>query len=218
LQGFHGGSLAAWEEGQERAVKGRKGQSKAGESRTTFRLLEYHPRCEAASLALFCVYVVQPLSRHLLYASSFVVPFAFYLLPFAFYLLEPSAICHLPYSASMYRFKRWQWGLVGAGLLVYFTLTTLQVYGNFYLGYPPYTPAWLNYTKRPLERTLTTNKKSSLRIWGDLRQGRISLKLDGVLVREWVEDFDFRITLNAGTHQMRLEMQEATGSLQYSLE
>lgn len=118
----------------------------------------------------------------------------------------------------MYKLKPWQWVVVGCGFLIYFVLTTLQVYGNFYLGYPPYTPAWLNYTKRPLERTLVLNKKSSLRIWGDLRQGRIEFKLNGELLRSWVEDFDFRQTLPAGTHTMRLEMEEATGSLQYSLE
>jgi hypothetical protein len=119
---------------------------------------------------------------------------------------------------TVYKLKRWQWALVGVGLAVYFVVITLQVYGNFYLGYPPYTPAWLNYTKRPLERTLVLDKKFSLRIWGGLRQGRISLKIDGVLVREWVEDFDYRQTLPAGTHTMQLLMDEATGSLQYSLE
>ncbi|MFN3266871.1 MAG: hypothetical protein ACK41E_08525 [Deinococcales bacterium] len=118
----------------------------------------------------------------------------------------------------MYKLKPWQWALVGVGLLIYFTISTLQIYGNFYLGYPPYTPAWLNYTKRPLERTLVLSKRSSLRIWGNLRQGRVKLKIDGVLVRSWVEDFDFRQTLPVGTHTMRLEMDEATGSLQYSVE
>jgi hypothetical protein len=118
----------------------------------------------------------------------------------------------------MYRFKRWQWGVVIAGMLIYFTVITLQVYGNFYLGYPPYTPAWLNYTKRPLERTLILSKKSSLRIWGNLRQGRISLKINGKLTREWVQNFDYRQTLLEGTHTLQLLMEEATGSLQYSLE
>jgi hypothetical protein len=118
----------------------------------------------------------------------------------------------------MYKLKRWQWGLVIAAMLLYFTVITLQVYGNFFLGYPPYTPAWLNYTKRPLERTFVLSKKSSLRIWGNLRQGRISLKINGTLTREWVQNFDYRQTLPVGTHTMQLLMEEATGSLQYSIE
>ena len=118
----------------------------------------------------------------------------------------------------MYKFKNWQWGLIIGGLMLYFVFITFQVYGNFYLGYPPYTPAFLSHTKRPLERTFTLTKPSSLRVWGTLKEGRISLKINKVTKREWVDDFDLRLTLAAGTQNLRIEMQEATGTLNYSLE
>jgi hypothetical protein len=118
----------------------------------------------------------------------------------------------------MYKFKRWQWVLIISGLLIYFTIITFQVYGNFYLGYPPYTPAFLSHTKRPIERTFQLTRPSSLRIWGTLKQGRITLKINKVIKREWVDDFDLRLTLPTGTHTMQIEMQEATGQLEYSLE
>ncbi len=118
----------------------------------------------------------------------------------------------------MYKFKRWQWGLIIVGLLTYFTIITFQVYGNFYLGYPPYTPAFLSHTRRPLERTLTLTRASSLRIWGGLKEGRISVRINDVLKREFVDDYDVRLTLAAGTYALKIEMNEATGSLNYSLE
>lgn len=118
----------------------------------------------------------------------------------------------------MYKLKRWQWITVACVLPLYFIFITFQVYGNFYLGYPPYTPAFLSHTKRPLERTLVVDKPSSLHIWGSLHEGRITLKLNGVIKREWVDDYDLRLTLPVGTTTLRLEMQEATGTLQYTLE
>ncbi len=118
----------------------------------------------------------------------------------------------------MYKLKRWQWGLVIAGLLIYFIFITFQVYGNFYLGYPPYTPAFLSHSKRPLERTFVLEKPSSLRVWGTLKEGRITLKINDQIKREWVDDFDYRLTLAAGTQNLRIEFAEATGQLEYSLE
>jgi hypothetical protein len=118
----------------------------------------------------------------------------------------------------MYKFKRWQWGLIICGLLTYFTIITFQVYGNFYLGYPPYTPAFLSHSKRPLERSLNLTKASSLHVWGELKEGRITLKINGTIKREWVDDFDVRLTLPAGTQKLRIEFQEATGRLEYNFE
>jgi hypothetical protein len=114
--------------------------------------------------------------------------------------------------------KRWQWVVVIAAMLVYFLLATFQVYGGFYIGYPPYTPAFLNATRRPLERTFDLKKASSLRVYGHVREGRITMKLDGVQVRQFLGDFDARFTIQPGTRVLRLEMTEATGNLNYSLE
>ncbi|MEY4529733.1 MAG: hypothetical protein RLZZ156_454 [Deinococcota bacterium] len=118
----------------------------------------------------------------------------------------------------MYKFKRWQWALIISGLLMYFTIITFQVYGNFYLGYPPYTPAFLSHSKRPIERIFELQRPSSLRVWGTLKEGRITLKINGTIKREWVDDFNLRLTLPAGTQKMRIEFEEATGQLEYSLE
>jgi hypothetical protein len=118
----------------------------------------------------------------------------------------------------VYRLKRWQWILIAVTLPIYFTLATFQVFGGFFLGYPPITPAWLNNTRFPLERTLMVTRATSLHLFGSLREGRITVKLEGVTVAEFVGNYDKRITLQPGTHQMRLEMAEATGDFNYALE
>ena len=117
-----------------------------------------------------------------------------------------------------YRFKRWQWVLIGIFLPIYFTLATFQVFGGFYIGYPPLTPAWLNSSRFPLERTLTVSRVSSLRLFGNLREGRITVKLGGVTIADFVGNFDKRVILQPGTHVMKLTMQEATGDFNYALE
>ena len=118
----------------------------------------------------------------------------------------------------MYRFKRWQWVLIGIALPIYFTLATFQVFGGFYLGYPPLTPAFLNSSRFPLERTLMVSKVSSLRLFGSLREGRITVKLAGVKIGDFVGNFDKRVILQPGTHELKLTMQEATGDFNYAIE
>jgi hypothetical protein len=118
----------------------------------------------------------------------------------------------------MPKLKRWQWALILITLPIYFTLATFQVFGGFYLGVPPYTPAWLNSTRFPLERTLTVTRPTSLLLTGNLREGRITVRLDGKTVAEFVGDFNKRFVLQPGTHQLRLEMAEASGSFNYALE
>jgi hypothetical protein len=118
----------------------------------------------------------------------------------------------------VYRLKPWQWGLVAIFLPIYFTLATFQVFGGFYIGYPPLTPAWLNSSRFPLERTLTVARVSSLRLFGSLREGRITVKIDGSAVGDFVGNFDKRVILQPGTHVMKLTMQEATGDFNYALE
>jgi hypothetical protein len=118
----------------------------------------------------------------------------------------------------VYRFKPWQWVLIGISLPIYFTLATFQVFGGFYLGFPPLTPAFLNSSRFPLERTLTVTRVSSLRLFGSLREGRITVTVDGSVVGDFVGNFDKRVILRAGTHSMKLIMQEATGDFNYALE
>lgn len=118
----------------------------------------------------------------------------------------------------MYRFKRWQWVLIGIFLPIYFTLATFQVFGGFYLGFPPLTPAFLNSSRFPLERTLTVTRISSLRLFGSLREGRITVKLAGVKIADFVGNFDKRVILQPGTQIMTLTMVEATGDFNYALE
>ncbi len=118
----------------------------------------------------------------------------------------------------MYRFKRWQWALIAVFLPIYFTLATFQVFGGFYLGFPPVTPAFLNNTRFPLERTLTVIRVSSLHLFGNLREGRITVKLGGATIADFVGNFDKRVILQPGTHLMTLTMQEATGDFNYALE
>jgi hypothetical protein len=118
----------------------------------------------------------------------------------------------------VYRLKRWQWALVIPVLLAYFTFATFQVFGGFYIGYPPLTPAWLNSTRFPLERTFTVTRATSLRLFGSLREGRLTAKLEGRVVAEFIGNFDRRLTLQPGTHRFRLEMIEATGNFNYALE
>jgi hypothetical protein len=116
------------------------------------------------------------------------------------------------------RLKRWQWALIVVLLPLYWIVSGFQVFGNVYLGYPPFTPAWLNATKRPLERTVTLARRSSLRVFGTLREGRITLKLNGETITAFVGNFDKRLTLPPGTHSFKLEMLEATGTVNYTLE
>ena len=118
----------------------------------------------------------------------------------------------------LYRLKPWQWGLVAIFLPIYFTLATFQVFGGFYLGFPPLTPAFLNSSRFPLERTLTVTRVSSLRLFGNLREGRITVKVGGMTVADFVGNFDKRVILQVGTHVMSLTMKEATGDFNYALE
>ena len=124
----------------------------------------------------------------------------------------------LNWRRVVYRLKRWQWILIAVTLPIYFALATFQVFGGFYLGFPPVTPAWLNNTRFPLNRTLTVTRATSLHLFGSLREGRITVKLEGVTVAEFVGSYDKRITLQPGTHELRLEMAEATGDFNYALE
>lgn len=117
-----------------------------------------------------------------------------------------------------YKLKGWQWALIIGLFPVYATLAIFAIWGNFFIGFPPWTPAFLNNTKLPLERTWNLERKTSLRVFGEIEQGRLEVFLDGVRVAEIVGKFNHRYVLTPGQHKLRLENRSTIGNLNYSLE
>ncbi|HWG84663.1 MAG TPA: hypothetical protein VNT60_04195 [Deinococcales bacterium] len=99
----------------------------------------------------------------------------------------------------------------------YFVWGMFSVYGGYYIGYPPYTPAWMNGTTRPIVRDFDLDRGRILRVWGEAGQGRVIIRVDGREHRTVIGRFDTRLPLRAGRHQLRIEPQEASGSVNYSL-
>ncbi len=116
-----------------------------------------------------------------------------------------------------WKLKGWQWALVIL-FPVYATLAIFAIWGNFFIGFPPWTPAFLNNTKLSLNRTFELNRKTSLRVFGEIEQGRLEVFLDGVRVAEIVGKFNHRFVLKPGEHKLRLENRATIGNLNYSLE
>lgn len=117
-----------------------------------------------------------------------------------------------------YKLKTWQWALVIGLFPVYATLAIFAIWGNFFIGFPPWTPAFLNNTTLPLERNFKLERATSLRVFGEIEQGRLEVFLDGVHVAEIVGKFDHRYILKPGQHHLRLENRATIGNLNYSLE
>ncbi len=117
----------------------------------------------------------------------------------------------------LWKLKGWQWALVIL-FPVYATLAIFAIWGNFFIGFPPWTPAFLNNTKLPLNRTFELTHKTSLRVFGEIEQGRLEVFLDGVRVAEIVGKFNHRFILKPGEHKLRLENRATIGNLNYSLE
>jgi hypothetical protein len=117
-----------------------------------------------------------------------------------------------------WKLKPWQWALIAVLFPVYATLAIFAIWGNFFIGFPPWTPAFLNNTKLPLERTFRLDRKTSLRVFGEIEQGRLEIVLDGVQVAEIVGKFNHRFILKPGEHKLRLENRATIGNLNYSLE
>jgi hypothetical protein len=117
-----------------------------------------------------------------------------------------------------YKLKPWQWALVALAFGVYAVMATFGIYGGFYLGIPPYTPAFLNHTRLNLTRTITLERKTLLRLIGNVREGRVEVKLNGRSVAVLLGQINQTLLLEAGTHELLLENQESTGEIGYRLE
>jgi hypothetical protein len=117
-----------------------------------------------------------------------------------------------------YRLARWQWLVLLATFPIYCTLILFGVYGTFYLGYPPYTAAWLNHTKRPIVRELRLERPARLRLWGEISEGQLVARLDGKVLRVFVGLFDKGFVLKPGNYRLTLENLESSGYAQYSLQ
>jgi hypothetical protein len=114
--------------------------------------------------------------------------------------------------------RKWLW--IGVGLLaltVYTIYGVWGVYGGFYIGYPPFTPAWMNNSNRPIVRHLDLPRRSLLRVSGSINDGRIALRVDGKVVATFLGRFDRSLALDAGKHELRLEPSGASGSVNYQI-
>lgn len=113
--------------------------------------------------------------------------------------------------------RRW-WVLGGVVWLGYFVVATFGVYGGFYLGSPPLTPAFLNATSAPIVRTLVLDRRSTLRLWGELSSGRVVVRVDGEVRAQFTGRFERSIVLEAGRHDLRIENRDTSGRINYRLE
>jgi hypothetical protein len=117
-----------------------------------------------------------------------------------------------------YKLKRWQWALVAAALCCYFVFATFNVYGGFYLGFPPYTPLFMNDTRMTFERQFNLTRKSRLHFYGELREGRTTVKLNGIEKAVLLGRIDKGIVLEAGDWVLRLENNSSTGQLGFEIQ
>jgi hypothetical protein len=117
-----------------------------------------------------------------------------------------------------YKLKRWQWALVAVALCCYFVFATFNVYGGFYLGFPPYTPLFMNDTRMTFERQFNLIRKSRLHFYGELREGRTTVKLNGVEKAVLLGRIDKGIVLEPGKWTLRLENNSSTGQLGFEIQ
>jgi hypothetical protein len=117
-----------------------------------------------------------------------------------------------------YKLKPWQWALVGVVFCIYCVLATFGIYGGFYLGFPPYTPAFLNHTRQNITQTITLERQSLLRLVGNVREGRVEVKLNGKSIAVLLGQVNQTVLLEAGKYELLLENQQSTGDISYRLE
>lgn len=117
-----------------------------------------------------------------------------------------------------FRLKRWQWVVAGLLFTGYAVLATFGVYGGFYIGYPPYTPAWLNATNETIERHFHLARPTRLHLWGELSAGRIVVSIDGREAATFAGRFDRGFTLASGERAVRLENEGSSGRVSFRLE
>jgi hypothetical protein len=117
-----------------------------------------------------------------------------------------------------YKLKPWQWALVGVAFSIYCVLATFGIYGGFYLGFPPYTPAFLNHTRQNISQTFTLERKTLLRLVGNVREGRVEVKLNGKSIAVLLGQVNQTVLLEAGKYELLLENQQSTGEINFKLE
>ncbi len=117
-----------------------------------------------------------------------------------------------------YKLKPWQWALVGVVFSIYCVLATFGIYGGFYLGVPPYTPAFLNHTRQNITQTITLERQTLLRLVGNVREGRVEVKLNGKSIAVLLGQVNQTVLLEAGKYELLLENQQSTGDISYRLE
>ena len=117
-----------------------------------------------------------------------------------------------------YKLKPWQWALVGVAFCIYCVLATFGIYGGFYLGFPPHTPAFLNHTRQNISQTLTLERQTLLRLVGNVREGRVEVKLNGKSIAVLLGQVNQTMLLEAGKYELLLENQQSTGDISYRLE
>ena len=117
-----------------------------------------------------------------------------------------------------YKLKPWQWALVGLAFSIYCVLATFGIYGGFYLGFPPYTPAFLNHTRQNITQTIALERATLLRLTGNVREGRVEVKLNGKSVAVLLGQVNQTVLLKAGRYDLVFENQQSTGDIGYRLE
>jgi hypothetical protein len=118
----------------------------------------------------------------------------------------------------LYRLKPWQWALVAVLFPCYVVWAVFQIFGGYFLGVPPWTPALLNNTKIPIVRSLMLERRSLLRITGEIREGRAEIRLDDQPGLTVVGQINRVFTLEPGTHTLRIENRESTGWVAYQVQ
>jgi hypothetical protein len=126
--------------------------------------------------------------------------------------------CRLCSPPMPYKLKPWQWALVGVAFSIYCVLATFGIYGGFYLGFPPYTPAFLNHTRQDITQTITLERQTLLRLVGNVREGRVEVKLNGKSIAVLLGQINQTVLLEAGKYELLLENQQSTGDISYRLE
>ena len=86
------------------------------------------------------------------------------------------------------------------------------------MGFPPYTPLFMNDTRMSFERQFRLSRKSRLHFYGELREGRTTVKLNGVEKAVLLGRIDKGMILEAGDWVLRLENNSSTGQLGFEIQ
>lgn len=112
----------------------------------------------------------------------------------------------------------WLIVLALTALGVYLFWVTWGVYGGFYVGYPPYTPALLNSTRATISRMLKAPRRVRLLISGNVTQGQVVLVLDGKVKSRLTGLVQHEEVIAEGFHVMELQNRDSSGYVNYALQ